>query len=217
MPYRSVSVKPTDRWLVGDSSLTKPTPEWDLATHKLMEEDTGDRYLWTGTKWLRTHVAGVPITASNPYGATEFYSVGTGKITVLALSDIKFSMATPATGSIIFKQMFMQSAAGETTVTLYEDVSSVQNGTVYTPTNMDRLSAETFPGTYTQGILTPVGGTVVFQGVLLGDHQQGNFADGIRLINMKLKRNNLYYLDIHNETNQDRAIAVEFSLGTTPT
>ena len=60
MSYRAVQVRPTDRWLVGTG--IKPTPDASLALHRLMDSDTGDRFLWTSDRWIRTHIAGAPIT-----------------------------------------------------------------------------------------------------------------------------------------------------------
>ena len=79
MAYASVQVKPTDRWLVGLSTDAKPTPDPEEATHHLMESDTGNIYMNTGSTWLQTHQAGVALIGINPDGdaaALEIDSLG---------------------------------------------------------------------------------------------------------------------------------------------
>jgi len=58
MAYQSVSVSPTDRWLVGLSTDTKPVPEDRDRLHQLVESDTGNEYKWTGLYWQNTAVKG---------------------------------------------------------------------------------------------------------------------------------------------------------------
>lgn len=58
---QSISVSPTDRWLLVHSSEKFPDQPLDYATHKLIVEDTGDIHMWTGTRWIQTHAAGIPL------------------------------------------------------------------------------------------------------------------------------------------------------------
>ena len=214
MTYRSVSVTPTDRWLVGLSTDIKPIPEASLATHHLLESDTGAIFFWSASKWIKTHADGKPVDWENPYGQTEEYNAGINKTSMPAGEHILFSLATPASPeAVIFKQLSLQSASGETEVLLYEDVSTALGGTMIVPLNRDRQSINTFPGIYTEFVDSHVGGTLVFSGVLLGSLQGGTFADGTRLINMRLKPSNLYVLHVHNLDGQAKGVAVEFVMG----
>ncbi len=217
MPYRAISVRPTDRWLAGLSTDVKPAIDPTLAGHKLLETDTGNSFAWSGTSWYQTHSAGQPILASQPYGAQQLYHMSTPKLTLPANGDYSFSMATAATESIIFKSIVVQSAAGETTIELHEAVSTVTGGTTVVPENLDRQTGAAFPAIYTEGITAWTGGTSIFTGVMLNNSNKSEFIGEEHLLNFRLKKSNLYTLHIHNAETSARDIAVSFHVATTPT
>ena len=84
MAYEAVAVRPTDRWLVGLSTDTKPIPTDPRdRLHKLLEADTGNEYLWTGTQWQNQKVNGaINIHDAHPHHTpvNDFLHFHTGLI-----------------------------------------------------------------------------------------------------------------------------------------
>ncbi len=52
-----------------------PTPAFDERGSVLENTDTGDRYIWTGTTWIQTHVRGLLINEPRD----QYLEIGTGR------------------------------------------------------------------------------------------------------------------------------------------
>jgi len=105
MAYEAVIVKPTDRWLVGLSTDTKPSPDANLSGHMLRESDTGNEFKWTGSYWQNTMVAG----AQNMHDShvhhvpvNNFFHLHTGNITTIAWDVLAGSRVITVADDTIF-------------------------------------------------------------------------------------------------------------------
>jgi len=148
---------------------------------------------------------------ANPYPLTANYYLSTPVLAVAAGATEYFSVQT-GDEDIVLISMNLQSASGETLVELYES-TAVTGGTVKAPVNTDLQSTLTFPATYTESTNLPTGNTLVLAGNLLGQSQAGNFADGSRLVNIRLKKNTLYTMWITNNATGNRDFSIEWVLG----
>lgn len=196
MAYEAVPVVLTARRLVG----TGEFPTWPGIQDsglELEEADTGNIWRWTGAYWKQTHAHGRELVAENPYGVEHHYGVGAPNLVLDSLAVAKFTMLTSDT-DLVLEQIFLQSNANIIEVEMWEGIASPAGGTVVTPTNLDRQSLEVFPGVHTQFVTSWQGGTKILAGSMLGTSQKTSFANGDRLINIRLKQDTLYGMNIIN-------------------
>jgi len=148
----------------------------------------------------------------SPFGVNEIYYIATPVVALAAGASINFSLLTEEP-DVVFRSMYLQSAAGHTTVDLYRDVTPVGGDTIV-PINTDTQSSLSFPGTYKDTVTSHDGVTPVLSGALLGSSTPNTFAAGQRLINIRLEKNMQYAMTVTNsDTAGTRDISIEFSIG----
>ena len=192
-------------------SSTDDKPEDAFAGQLIIEQDTGKVYEWSGFYWLLKSINGAIKTENNPYGVTAHYYISTPVIAVAGGASVYFGLET-ATTDIVLISMNLQSASGETEVGMYEG-TTFTGGTPVVPVNIDFQSLDVFPATYTSQTNAHTGGTLKLSGFLLGQNQAGSFADGSRLVNMRLKDSTIYTMQITNNEAGSRDVNIEWVLG----
>lgn len=138
MAYETIVVnKPTDRWLGGLSTDTKPILDPRDRLHRLVELDTGNEYTWMGTWWRSDVIAGarnIHDAHVHHFPVNDFFHLHTGVDTTFGLAALaqerQITVANP-TGWAVGDRMQLERADGSFRAQTHPTVVNIL-GSVFT-------------------------------------------------------------------------------------
>lgn len=134
-------------------------------------------------------------------------------VTITSGSTLKYTLVTPATGTIHYRPANITSSADQLTINLYEGSTGNSGGTAITPTNRNRNSSTATVILLKSGVTVTTNGTIIQKAYIPGATGTGGTRSGASLSGINewvLKPSTVYTFEFINGSSASNVVFTEF-------